>query len=92
MIFASLEAAKITGNKSYAEFAGKIDLWFFGKNIAEKEMYDSKSGICYDGINSEKDVNKNSGAESTIEALLSISAVEQDENAISIVKNFMEKK
>jgi hypothetical protein len=92
MIFASLEAAKITGNKSYAEFAGKIDLWFFGKNIAEKEMYDSKSGICYDGINSEKDVNKNSGAESTIETLLSISAVEQNKNAFSIVKNFMEKK
>ena len=92
MIFASLEAAKITGNKSYAEFAGKIILWFFGKNIAEKEMYDSKSGICYDGINNEKDVNKNSGAESTIESLLSISAIEQNVNALSIVKNFMEKK
>ncbi len=90
MIFASLEAAMITGEKSYAELAGKISLWFFGKNLAGEKIFDVKTGICYDGINSEKDLNKNSGAESTIEALLSLSALEQNKTSASIVKNFLE--
>ncbi|MCX6173134.1 MAG: hypothetical protein NTZ27_00055 [Ignavibacteriales bacterium] len=92
MIFASLEAAKITGEKLYTELAGKISLWFFGKNLAEKEMYDSKTGFCFDGINSEKDVNKNSGAESTIEALLSLTAIQQNKTALDVVKNFLRDK
>ena len=92
MIFASIEAAIITGKKSYTELAGKISMWFFGKNAAGHIMYDSKSGVCYDGINDEKDVNKNSGAESTIEALLSLSAIEQNKDAFSFVKNYLERK
>jgi len=35
-------------------------------------MYDPKTGRCYDGIVSKNNVNKNSGAESTIEALPSL--------------------
>jgi len=92
MIFASLEAAKITGEKSYAELAGKIGLWFVGKNPAKQKMYDNKTGIGFDGINSEKDINKNAGAESTIEALLSLSAISQNKTAFSLVKNFLEEK
>jgi hypothetical protein len=90
MIFASLEAAIITGKKSYTELAGKISLWFFGKNVAGEIMYDGKSGICYDGINDDKDVNKNSGAESTIEALLSLLAIEQNKEASTYVKDYLE--
>lgn len=89
MIFATLEAAEITKDKSYSELAGKISLWFFGKNLAEKEMYNIKTGICYDGINNEQDVNKNSGAESTIETLLSLLAIQHNKTAFSIVKKFM---
>jgi len=92
MIFASIEAGIITGKKSYTELAGKICMWFFGKNVAGEIMYDVKSGICYDGINDEKDVNKNSGAESTIEALLSMSAIEQNKESFSFVKNHLERK
>lgn len=91
MIFASLEAAKITGKKSYAEFAGRISLWFFGKNEASKQMYDSKTGICYDGINSEEDINKNSGAESTIETLLSLLKLEENSTAHSAVNRYLER-
>jgi hypothetical protein len=92
MIFASLEAAKVTGDKSYSELAGKISLWFFGNNLASKKMYNGKTGICFDGINNEKEINLNSGAESTIEALLSITAIEQDTTAFSVVKNYMRAK
>lgn len=92
MIFASLEAAKVTGKQSYAKLAGEIGLWFFGKNVAGQEMYNINTGLCYDGINSEKELNKNSGAESTIETLLSLLALTQNKTAIPIVKNFLEKK
>jgi hypothetical protein len=89
MIFASLEAAKVTGDKSYSELAGKISLWFFGNNLASKQMYNSKTGICFDGINNENDINMNSGAESTIESLLSLTAIEQNKTAFSVVKNYL---
>lgn len=92
MIFASLEAAKITGKKTYADLAGNLALWFFGKNIAGVSMYDVKTGMCYDGINDKDNLNKNSGAESTIEALLSLSAVQNNRAAFSIVEKYLEHK
>jgi hypothetical protein len=33
-------------------------------------MYDPATGICFDGIISKQEINKNSGAESTIESLM----------------------
>jgi hypothetical protein len=50
----------------------------FGQNVSGKQMYDPSNGRCFDGINSEDD-NLNSGAESTIEALLSMQMLEQFE-------------
>jgi hypothetical protein len=41
-------------------------------------MYDPKSGRGYDGINSYVEVNRNSGAESTIEALFSVNRLESN--------------
>jgi hypothetical protein len=40
-------------------------------------MYDPKSGRTFDGIGSPEEINLNSGAESTIEALLSLQALER---------------
>jgi hypothetical protein len=81
MIYACIEAYNITKDSSYASLAGKIASWFLGNNLAEAQMYFPSSGICYDGINSQSTINKNSGAESTIEALLTLLAIEQ--NSIS---------
>ncbi len=92
MIFASLEAAKITKKKFYSNLAGKLSLWFFGKNISGEKMYDITTGICFDGINNQNSLNKNSGAESTIEALLSLSAVQNNKAAFSIVEKYLEHK
>jgi hypothetical protein len=78
MVLASLSAYYITGNEKYARRAGEIACWLPGKNPAGKAMYDPQTGRCFDGINNPNDINKNSGAESTIEALLTILELEQN--------------
>ncbi len=72
VIWACLEAAAITKEMHYADMAHNISQWFTGENAAQTAMYDPLNGRCFDGINDEKTVNRNSGAESTIEALLAI--------------------
>lgn len=88
MISASLEAYIITGDESYATLAGNIATWFFGNNSAGQIMYDHITGKGFDGIDSASKINYNSGAESTIEALLSIQAIESNYIAKRIVKNY----
>ena len=85
MIYASLEAFHITGDEAYAILASKLTLWYFGNNPAKQVMYDHLSGRTFDGINSASKTNYNSGAESTIEALLSIQAMESNAIAKRIV-------
>ena len=76
MIYACLEAYEITKDDKYLDQAEMLSAWFFGKNPANTVMYNPKpelrKGLVYDGINSNTDWNKNSGAESTIEALLAL--------------------
>jgi len=86
MVYAALEAYKITGERKYAEYAANYAGWFFGDNIQKTTMYFHESGIAYDGM-SENYINKNSGAESTIEALLSLQEIEQNETAFSHLNN-----
>ena len=74
IVFASTEAYRQTGEEKYKSIAKQWLGWFSGDNTASKVMYHSETGRCYDGIRSKEDINKNSGAESTIEALLSIQA------------------
>ncbi len=78
LVFASLLAYEITGDRAYARQAGEIAGWLLGNNIAGISMYDPQTGRCYDGILSRERINKNSGAESTIEALLIILEVERN--------------
>ncbi len=58
-----------TKNEAYLKMAGLAASWFFGNNLAHQQMYDVQSGRCFDGIMDSLTYNKNSGAESTIEAL-----------------------
>ena len=76
MVTAAAEAYHITNDSKYADIAGHLAAWFYGNNDADKTMYSTTSGICYDGIRSESSVNLNSGAESTVEALLTMETVE----------------
>lgn len=77
MVFAAAEAYKQTGQDKYADIAGHLAAWFLGANDASVNMYFPTTGICYDGISSVANVNLNSGAESTIEALLVLEMVEK---------------
>ncbi len=73
--YASLFRA--TGDEKYARYAGLAASWYFGNNMAGTQMYYPESGRVYDGINGPVSwrVNRNAGAESTIEGLMSMIAI-----------------
>ncbi len=70
-----LELYRATNDTAYALLAGLAASWLSGNNIARQPMYDPRSGRGYDGID-EKGVNLNAGAESTIEALMTVAEIE----------------
>jgi hypothetical protein len=69
-----------TGEEKYARYAGLTASWLLGNNMAAVQMYDPESGRVFDGIDgpSAFRVNRNSGAESTIEGLHTLLKVDQD--------------
>jgi hypothetical protein len=75
MVFAAIDAYIITNDERYADMAGHLAAWFLGKNTAVANMFSINTGRCYDAINTGNSINKNSGAESTIEALLTMQRV-----------------
>jgi hypothetical protein len=88
MVFALLEAYNITLDSSYAKKAGQVAQWFAGKNPACAVMYNPHSGTIYDGIENENLINKNSGAESTIEGLLSLLKISLNPIALKEFENY----
>jgi hypothetical protein len=64
-----------TGGAGYAELAAFAASWWFGNNGSGSSMYDPTTGVCFDGLSS-TGVNMNSGAESTICALLGMIALD----------------
>ncbi len=77
MIWATLEAYAQTSDPKYATLAGRLASWFLGKNSADTPMYDRTTGRGYDGIGANGKVNRNSGAESTIESLWAFQRLEK---------------
>ena len=77
LVAAAAEAYRITNQAKYADMAGHLAAWFLGANDAGKQMYSPVTGRGFDGIQSAASINVNSGAESTIEALLTMEIVEQ---------------
>jgi multiple sugar transport system substrate-binding protein len=72
-----LALSDATGERKYAVFAGLVASWFLGANPAHVSMFDEKTGRTFDGIDGPTPlrVNRNAGAESTIEALLALRRV-----------------
>ena len=72
-----LALAEATGERRYAMFAGLAAGWFVGANAPGVSMYDERTGRTFDGIDgpSPAQVNRNAGAESTVESLLALQAV-----------------
>ncbi len=92
MVWATLKAYEITGMDTLARQAGELTGWLFGQNSAGQAVYNPETGRCFDGINNPENINRNSGAESTIEALLTILETEQNPVTAEIVKGFHDKK
>lgn len=68
---------RATGDEHYARLGGLAGSWLFGNNMAGVQMYDPATGRTFDGIEGPVSwrVNRNSGAESTIEGLLALLAI-----------------
>lgn len=76
MVLASMEAYRQTGKPRYRETARRLGGWLTGRNDAGRPMYDPASGRVLDGINGPGSANHDSGAESTIEGLFALRALE----------------
>ena len=74
-----------THDSLYLTMAGLTASWLMGNNEAGQQMFDPHSGRCFDGIREDGVVNKNAGAESTIEALMTLLEVEQYPRARSML-------
>jgi len=72
-----LALAEISSDPRYAVFAGLTAAWFLGANPERLSMYDEKTGRTFDGIDGPTPlkINRNAGAESTVEALLALQRV-----------------
>ena len=72
-----LALAEISSDPRYAVFAGLTAGWFLGANSERLSMYDERTGRTFDGIDGPipLKVNRNAGAESTVEALLALQRV-----------------
>ena len=66
-----------SSDERFAITAGIAASWLTGANAAGVPMYDPESGRAYDGVQGPRSVNYNSGAESTIEALMTLIEIEQ---------------
>jgi hypothetical protein len=81
LIFSCMNAYDILKDSIYLYTAISAVKWFFKNNPAGALMYDPSTGRGYDGIIAYGKINANSGAESTIESLLSVLRLEKDKTA-----------
>jgi len=88
MVLACLKAYEHTKNENFARQAGEIASWLLGQNISGLPMYDPQTGRCFDGIEDSEKINKNSGAESTIEALLTLIEIENNPIARKVLDKY----
>lgn len=75
-----LRTAEATGGQGLRELAALTAGWFFGANPAGEPVYDPSTGATVDGIEVDGRINRNSGAESTIHALLAMIALDSDKD------------
>ena len=71
-----LRTSDASGLTSFRKLAGIEAAWYFGNNHAGVQMYSPATGVTFDGLEADGRINHNSGAESTIEGLLSMLALD----------------
>ncbi len=89
MVMAASTLNRKTGEGEYARAASRYASWFFGENIAKAQLYDPKTGRCFDGINRAGYININSGAESTIEALMVMIEIETNPMVLAAFQEYL---
>ncbi|MBC7438667.1 MAG: hypothetical protein H7250_01605 [Flavobacterium sp.] len=77
MVSATATAYKYSNNPAQLNMSKTLAAWLTGSNAANSPMYEASSGVFYDGIVSSSEINRNSGAESTIEGLLILLTLEK---------------
>lgn len=77
MVFAASEAYQYSKDIKHLKLAKDLASWLTGNNDANTVMYNPNTGIAFDGLDGPSQVNKNSGAESTIESLLILLEMEK---------------
>lgn len=82
-----LATASATGSVGFRRLAGLTAAWFFGANRAGVPAYDPATGTTVDGIAPDGTVNRNSGAESTIHALLTMLALDANPDVRAIAQS-----
>ena len=90
MVFSCLHAFDLTGDREFQEKAALFASWLGVNNVTAKKIYDPENGRCFDGIDNTEKINLNSGAESTIEALLILQNIEKYEYANQKMINHFE--
>lgn len=82
MLWATSEAYQYSNDEKHLNIIEDLELWISGKNDANQPMYNPNTGICFDGITDPNEVNRNSGAESTLEILLMLLEIEKLKSVI----------
>ena len=70
MVWAASEAYQYSEQEKYLTLAQDLQAWLSGRNDASSTLFNPQTGVCFDGIISPTEINRNSGAESTIESLI----------------------
>ncbi|MGH3310989.1 MAG: hypothetical protein ACRDP3_10450 [Streptomyces sp.] len=73
---ALLAVAETGGHPGLYPLAALTAAWYFGANAAGEAVYDPSTGITFDGVAPDGEINRNSGAESTIHGQLSMLALD----------------
>ncbi|MEP6992676.1 MAG: hypothetical protein ABJA80_17205, partial [bacterium] len=80
--------ADATGERRYAVEGGLVAAWLLGANPAGIAMYDAHTGRTFDGVDGPAPLrlNRNAGAESTVESLLALQAVSRNADAVEYLR------
>jgi glycosyltransferase involved in cell wall biosynthesis len=81
-VSACIEAYHATDDTRWLQEARLAFEWFLGRNDLGEDLYDAKSGGCYDGLQEDR-LNLNQGAESTLAFLLALGEMKLLESTLA---------